>query len=240
MMKLFSRAMEAPKFEKEIIKEAREEIEEIIKKNPTIKEAIEVVKTIDDGVTLRHSMKVAELITDVANELKMSNEEKEILMCSALVHDIGKKFVDNSLLENKGEYTQEERRDMQEHVRHGFEYLMKKGEDILAEIVVRHHQHKNYPRNKEQSKEVEEKNSSYLDRRKEKPEFDKLARILSIVDIIEATGDYHRPYNNIEEALLQRKRELEEFNLPWEKEIINFLEKKEAEMKKEKAKRKFL
>ena len=74
------------------------------------------------------------------------------------------------------------------------------------------------------------------ERRKEKPEFVWLARILSIADIIEATGDSNRPYNHYDEALVARKNELTPFDSEKEKEIIHLLEQRERYFKKDRDK----
>jgi HD-GYP domain-containing protein (c-di-GMP phosphodiesterase class II) len=200
------------------------EIERIVKENSFIQEALLDFVKKDRPITLKHCLRVAEMVNRILKNMPndFPQEDRELLVRSALVHDIGKISVDRDILFKKGKLNDEERDEIRKHARASFDYLKEKGAISEAEISVRHHEHsKGYPRN---SKII------YLDeRRTEKPHFDKLARVLSAFDIFESMGNTDRPYNGDGKILSFRKTELEKFDLPFEKEIISLLEEDEKE-----------
>lgn len=231
-----NKGFEKGKFEE---KDSNEIVEKIIREKPFIQKILKDIRDIDEGTTLRHLMEVAEMVVFIEDDLDFSQKEKELLICAALTHDIGKKFINEEVLNKKEKYDEADVEEMEKHIRAGFDYLMKEGAPEIAEIVVRHHQHKNRPRDKKNEKRVNKNNIIYLekrkaDRRQDKPEYDRLARIISIVDIIQATGDSARPYNHMDEAFLKRKEELSVFDSPEEKRIIALLEEREKKLSEEK------
>lgn len=204
-----------------------EQVDKIIQKNSFVQEALEEIRNIDEGVTLRHSMETAEMVASLADELHFSREEKKSLIIVALTHDVGKAFIKRDVLIDKEKYDDKKIAEMDRHIRLSAEYLEGKGAPSeILEIVIRHHQHKGKPRDPENKRrknenngeltQVDENNAEAVqaeerrmsERRQEKPNYERLARIFSIVDIFQATGDSARPYNNHEEALSIRDSEL--------------------------------
>lgn len=231
-----------------------EQVDKIIQENPYVKEALEEVRNIDEGVTLRHSMETAEMVASLADELHLSREEKKSLIIVALTHDVGKAFIERDVLIYKGEYDDKKRAEMVRHIRLSKDYLVEKGAPPeIWEIVVRHHEHKGEPRNSENERRNTENASEIIpenendaevaqtgerrigERRQEKPYYERLARIFSIADIFQSTGDSARPYNNHNEALAIRDSELRRLS-PLslaEQKAIMFLRKNEELKRRE-------
>jgi len=84
-----------------------------------------IAATIDarDGYTHRHSERVAALTSQLARELGLSVAERETAELSALLHDVGKIAVPDSILNKPGKLTPEEFAEMQKHPVHGARIL---------------------------------------------------------------------------------------------------------------------
>ena len=84
-----------------------------------------IAATIDarDGYTHRHSERVAALTAQLARELGLSDAERETAELSALLHDVGKIAVPDSILNKPGKLTPEEFTEMQKHPVHGARIL---------------------------------------------------------------------------------------------------------------------
>jgi putative nucleotidyltransferase with HDIG domain len=84
-----------------------------------------IAATIDarDGYTHRHSERVATLTSQLARELGLSEAERETAELSALLHDVGKIAVPDSILNKPGKLTPEEFAEMQKHPMHGAQIL---------------------------------------------------------------------------------------------------------------------
>jgi putative nucleotidyltransferase with HDIG domain len=84
-----------------------------------------IAATIDarDGYTHRHSERVATLTAQLANELGLSQAERETAELSALLHDVGKIAVPDSILNKPGKLTPEEFDEMRKHPVHGARIL---------------------------------------------------------------------------------------------------------------------
>ncbi len=84
-----------------------------------------IAATIDarDGYTHRHSERVAALTAQLARELGLSDAERETAELSALLHDVGKIAVPDSILNKPGKLTPEEFAEMQKHPVHGARIL---------------------------------------------------------------------------------------------------------------------
>jgi putative nucleotidyltransferase with HDIG domain len=84
-----------------------------------------IAATIDarDGYTHRHSERVAALTGQLARELGLSDRERETAELSALLHDVGKIAVPDSILNKPGTLTPEEFADMRKHPVHGARIL---------------------------------------------------------------------------------------------------------------------
>jgi energy-coupling factor transport system substrate-specific component len=84
-----------------------------------------IAKTVDakDVNTSRHSQRVSDYSVMIAKELGQSEEECEILRKTALLHDIGKIGIPDSVLNKPGRLTDEEYEVMKSHVVKGAEIL---------------------------------------------------------------------------------------------------------------------
>lgn len=84
-----------------------------------------IAATIDakDGYTHRHSERVAALSKHLAIALGMSAGEQETVELSALLHDVGKIAVPDSILNKPGRLTAEEFDEMKKHPAHGARIL---------------------------------------------------------------------------------------------------------------------
>lgn len=84
-----------------------------------------IAATIDakDGYTHRHSERVAALSKRIAAELGMSTGEQETVVLSALLHDVGKIAVPDSILNKPEQLTAEEYAEMKKHPLHGARIL---------------------------------------------------------------------------------------------------------------------
>jgi HD-GYP domain-containing protein (c-di-GMP phosphodiesterase class II) len=164
----------------------------------------------------------------VSEAINLPPEETELLIAAALTHDVGKIFLtdeEKSILRKPGKLTSEEENILRAHAEKSFDYLKEKGAAPLAEMAIRHHPKRD--RRKNNGNGANGGNGSGrvdFAARTEKPQFDRLGRILAIVDIFESTGNRNRPYNSNGEALSERKKELEIFTSPDELKVIEFLE----------------
>ncbi len=84
-----------------------------------------IAATIDakDGYTHRHSERVAALSKRIAAELGLSEDEQETVELSALLHDVGKIAVPDSILNKPERLTTDEYAEMKKHPLHGARIL---------------------------------------------------------------------------------------------------------------------
>src|SRR5436190_3755765 len=84
-----------------------------------------IAATIDarDGYTHRHSERVAALTGQLSRELGLSDGERATAELAALLHDVGKIAVPDSILNKPGQLTPEEFAEMQKHPLHGARIL---------------------------------------------------------------------------------------------------------------------
>ena len=84
-----------------------------------------IAATIDarDGYTHRHSERVAALTTKLSVELGLADADRQTAELSALLHDVGKIAVPDSILNKPGKLTPEEYAEMQKHPVHGARIL---------------------------------------------------------------------------------------------------------------------
>lgn len=135
-----------------------------------------------DDYTYFHSINVGILATIVGCAMKFSEEQLRDLTLSAMLHDIGKRFIPVEILNKKGELTDEERAVLRTHPRQGADFLRERFNFsvFVNQGVMQHHEWFNgngYP----------------LGRSKE--EIPIFARIISVVDVYDAltTNRMYRP-----------------------------------------------
>ena len=97
-----------------------------------------------DEYTALHSVRVAILALAFGHHLKLSIVELNILGLGALLHDIGKLMVPNSILNKPGRLTPEEFSIMKTHVPHGVAILEKTHDVPSAAIEVASAHHERY------------------------------------------------------------------------------------------------
>ena len=91
--------------------------------------------------TYRHSMGVAEVAVQIAETLELPPERRRLVWRAALLHDLGKLAVPNTILDKPGRLTAEEFAVVAEHPRISREILERIGSFAeLAEIAGSHHE----------------------------------------------------------------------------------------------------
>jgi len=86
---------------------------------------IALVRTVEakDPYTRGHSERVAEYAQRLADEVDLDNKERQILRRAALLHDIGKVGLDDSIIRSKGKLTRDELRQVHSHPSIGTEIV---------------------------------------------------------------------------------------------------------------------
>jgi diguanylate cyclase (GGDEF)-like protein/putative nucleotidyltransferase with HDIG domain len=104
--------------------------------------ATTLVKTLEekDGFSATHSFMVAIYATKLAEEIGLSKEETEVIKNSAVLHDIGKIAISNSILRKAGELTAKEHDMLETHAEQGLKIL--EGVNFLQQElpIILHHQ----------------------------------------------------------------------------------------------------
>jgi len=132
-----------------------------------------------DPYTSGHQIRVADLASAIATEMKLPRDQIESIRLVASIHDIGKLSIPAEILSKSTKLTDIEFSLIKEHSKTGYE-ILKSVESSwpLAEIVYEHHERMNgsgYPRNLKGDDILIE------------------ARILAVADVVEAMVS-HRPY----------------------------------------------
>ena len=96
-----------------------------------------IAATIDakDGYTHRHSERVAALASRIAAELGLGAEQQELAELSALLHDVGKIAVPDSILNKPGRLTVEEFAEMRKHPAHGARILANIKSPLVSAVL---------------------------------------------------------------------------------------------------------
>ena len=165
--------------EQEKLQKTIEKVIENILNNGDIMSNMLDLKTYDD-YTYFHSVNVAALSTLIGAHKKMEEEQLTILAEAAVVHDIGKKFLDVDVLNLPRELTEEEREIVKLHCRMGYNFLRRNfdfHEDVATSVLEHHERYDGagYPDGKEHREIIE------------------YARIISIADVYDAMTS-KRPY----------------------------------------------
>ena len=102
-----------------------------------------IAATIDakDGYTHRHSERVAALAARIAAEMGLGIDQQELAELSALLHDVGKIAVPDSILNKPGSLTAEEFAEMRKHPVHGARILENIQSPLVSAVLpgVRYH-----------------------------------------------------------------------------------------------------
>lgn len=94
-----------------------------------------------DDYTFQHSLNVSIFAASLAAKLNKDKKFIENITLSALLHDVGKMFIPNEILNKPGKLTDEEFELMKKHVTYGYEYLLKVGmKESDIKICLEHHE----------------------------------------------------------------------------------------------------
>lgn len=104
---------------------------------------LSLVRTLElyDSYTGGHSEEVANLSVELAKELQLKPEEIRLVYWSAIVHDIGKVGLSNSILNKKGKLTDEEYEEVKKHPVYGYN-ILSQSRDLkeISKTVLHHHE----------------------------------------------------------------------------------------------------
>ena len=141
------------------------------------------VRTYDD-YTYYHSVNVGVLSGVIGLQSGIPHEDLEDLVMAGFLHDIGKVFIDPSIINAPRRLTEEEHIKMMDHPREGYDFLRQNfdfSEKVLLGVYEHHEWYDGggYPAHKEGE------------------EITKLARIIKAADVYDAMTSrrsYHEPY----------------------------------------------
>lgn len=95
---------------------------------------------VSNNVDILHSIRVAKLSSMLCNSFNINKKTKEIIMVSAMFHDIGKSKIDLLLLNKKGKLNNNDKREIKKHSIYG--YILAKNakynENICKNILYHH------------------------------------------------------------------------------------------------------
>ena len=159
-----------------------------------------------DVVTYEHSRRVATYVQRLARYLGWSRREARDLALAALVHDLGKTWIANDILNKSGALSEDERRKMERHPVIGARILI--GCDVdpfYVETVLHHHEKWNgqgYPAGKQGE------------------DIPLGARILTIADVYDVLTSW-RPYKNAFSTSEARERLLADAKICFDPLIVD-------------------
>ena len=104
--------------------------------------AASLAKAVDarDTYTGSHSERVAELAARVAVRLGLDAEQVELTRLAASLHDLGKLAIPEEILRKAGTLTDSQRLVLERHPQIGFRMLDSLGVDLIAHLVLHHHE----------------------------------------------------------------------------------------------------
>jgi putative nucleotidyltransferase with HDIG domain len=172
----------------------KEVLDEVVAVEPEHRQTVASEETIEDiclafaavidsksPFTYRHSNGVAEAAVAIGQQLGMAPREITFLRRAALLHDIGKLSVPNSILEKPGKLTSEEWDVVKKHPYYTLEILRRiPGLESMSEVAAAHH---------------EKLDGSGYFRHWSAPQLSVPARILAVADIYDALAA-QRPYRD--------------------------------------------
>lgn len=97
---------------------------------------------VSDNYIFQHSLNVAIYATSIGLKLKMPSEKLSELAVGAMLHDVGKIFIDPDILNKTGPLTEEEYTIMKTHAEIGYNYLRTQREypAVIAHCAYQHHE----------------------------------------------------------------------------------------------------
>ncbi len=96
---------------------------------------------IKDGYTFQHSLRVSKISKEIALRLGLNDKKIKIITKAGLLHDIGKIYLPNDILNKTGKLKKYEMKLIKKHSELGAELLKKlKYNDEIIKIVLYHHE----------------------------------------------------------------------------------------------------
>lgn len=92
---------------------------------------------------IKHGIRVADLSLKLSRELKLSNTEIQSISVSSLFHDIGKAYLDQSILNKPSRLTEEERKHIEQHSFFSYKEILQLGLPADVALNILYH-HENY------------------------------------------------------------------------------------------------
>jgi len=166
-----------------------------------------------DYYTYTHSINVCMYSIAIAEQLRLGKSELKVLAEGALLHDIGKSRIDQSIINKNAKLSEGEFEAIKMHPVYGAEILQQNGEDniVILNIIAQHHEKLNgrgYP--------------NKLDR----TEIGRLSQIVTIADVFDALTtkrSYKEAMSTFEAFSLMLSSMKEELNIDiLHKFIANF------------------
>ena len=118
-----------------------EEISNSIARNPGALISLARLKTADD-YTYMHSVAVCALMIALARQLGLDDEQTRQAGLSGLLHDLGKAWVPNAILNKPGKLTDEEFAEIKKHPSHGHAALLQGSgvPEMALDVCLHHHE----------------------------------------------------------------------------------------------------
>jgi len=90
----------------------------------------------------QHQIRVSKICEGIAKALKMPYNSLLELLLAAQLHDVGKLWIPQQILDKPEKLNEEEKEIVKKHVFYGYEYIKsKKMSSSIAEAVLYHHEH---------------------------------------------------------------------------------------------------
>lgn len=106
----------------------------------TVKSLVATVEA-NDLYTGGHSVRVAEYATHIAQQMKLTDEDVELVQLAAFLHDVGKVSIPEHILNKKEAFTDSELQLIKHHPTKGADILCKiEGMEQVSTIVRHHHE----------------------------------------------------------------------------------------------------
>ncbi len=155
-----------------------------IMKDPRVQEHLDFLRTHHPD-SYEHCVRVGALSVDLALDEPHTHEQVLLIGTGGLLHDLGKCDVAEELLSKEGMLTDEERKEMMTHTRHGFDRLDEPQFTDIRRIVVAHHEHKKspYPRSR-QERRTETRVAN--DRRVSDEQIKQYTAVVAVADFLDA------------------------------------------------------
>ncbi|HEU4450761.1 MAG TPA: diguanylate cyclase [Gaiellaceae bacterium] len=119
------------------------ELAELAERQARLRAAENLIRIVDskDTYTGEHSETVSRLVEAMARDLRLAEDEVEQLRLAALLHDLGKIAVPDTILQKPGCLEPDERLLVRSHVHFGYSLLEGLGIEPVDVWVLHHHEH---------------------------------------------------------------------------------------------------